>query len=352
MIEVSHLTKNYGPHKAIDNLTFSVKKGEVVGFLGPNGAGKTTTMKVLTGCMAPSHGSASIGGQDVFVNPLQVKRQVGYLPEVPPLYVSMKVKEYLAYAARLKGVEKKRLGTLVSNAIEKTNLQAVAHRLIQNLSKGFRQRVGIAQALVSDPQVLILDEPTVGLDPKQVAEIRDLIIQLKGEHTIILSTHILPEVEATCEKIIIIHEGKIVAQSNLSNLSSLMGGNVKVHLRVRHFSPELEKGIHQVMGVQSVRVLKDRELEVELKDGEEPLDLLSAFLVNQKAGLLEMRSYKMDLEQVFLKLTYGRNMNSGSSAGSGSGSGSGWGSGSKSNSEPPSSRPVSSSQRATSSDFS
>ena len=307
MIEVKNLTKHYGPHKAIDNLNFSVQKGEVVGFLGPNGAGKTTTMKVLTGCMAPSSGSASIGGQDVFVNPLQVKRQIGYLPEVPPLHGSMRVREYLAYVARLKGVDKARFKTLLSNAIEKTNLQLVAHRLIQNLSKGFRQRVGIAQALVSDPQVLILDEPTVGLDPKQVAEIRELIAQLKGDHTIILSTHILPEVEATCEKIIIIHEGQIVAQSNLSNLSSLMGNNVKVYLRVRQLSSELEKGIHQVAGVQSVKVLKEKELEVELKEGDEPLESLSAFLVHQKAGLLEMRSYKMDLEQVFLKLTYGRN---------------------------------------------
>ena len=306
MIEVKNLTKYYGPHKAIDNLNFSVQKGEVVGFLGPNGAGKTTTMKVLTGCMAPSSGYAYIGGLDVFVNPIEVKRQIGYLPEVPPLYGAMKVREYLTYVANLKGVEKKRLTRLVDNAIEKTNLQKVAHRLIQNLSKGFRQRVGIAQTLVSDPKVLILDEPTVGLDPKQVSEIRELISQLKGEHTIILSTHVLPEVEATCEKIIIIHEGQIVAQSNLANLSSLMDGSVKVHLRVRQFSSDLEKGLGQVAGVKSIKVLKNRELEVELKDGDEPLDRLSAFLVNQKAGLLEMHSYKMDLEQVFLKLTYGR----------------------------------------------
>ena len=166
--------------------------------------------------------------------------------------------------------------------------------------------MGIAQTLVSEPKVLILDEPTVGLDPKQVSEIRELIAQLKGEHTIILSTHVLPEVEATCEKIIIIHQGSIVAQSNLANLSSLMGGSVKVHLRVRQFSQGLEKGVSEIVGVKSIKVLRERELEVELQDGDEPLDKLSAFLVQQRAGLLEMRSYKMDLEQVFLKLTYGR----------------------------------------------
>ena len=210
MIEVNQLCKDYGQRRAIDHLSFSLKKGDVVGLLGPNGAGKSTTMKIITGFMAPTSGSASVAGFDVFENPIEVKKRIGYLPETPPVYGDMFVREYLEYAAQLKLVEKKDIKRLVDRALEKTNLGSVEKRLIQNLSKGFRQRVGLAQAIVSDPDVLILDEPTVGLDPKQVAEIRDLIKELRGQHTIILSTHILSEVQATCEKVIIIHQGKIV----------------------------------------------------------------------------------------------------------------------------------------------
>ncbi|HVK60847.1 MAG TPA: ABC transporter ATP-binding protein, partial [Bdellovibrionales bacterium] len=207
MIEVENLTKSYGPHRAIDGLSFKIKKGEVVGFLGPNGAGKTTTMKIITGFMAPTEGSVRVAGFDVFEDPIEVKKRIGYLPETPPVYGEMTVESYLRFVANLKGVEKSRVSELVERSMEKTDLTSVRRRLIQNLSKGYRQRVGISQALVSDPEVLILDEPTVGLDPRQVAEVRSLIKELAGHHTIILSTHILPEVQASCEKIIIIDRG-------------------------------------------------------------------------------------------------------------------------------------------------
>ncbi|MGE3760026.1 MAG: ABC transporter ATP-binding protein, partial [Pseudobdellovibrionaceae bacterium] len=211
MIEVTGLTKDYGPHRAIDHLNFKINKGEVVGFLGPNGAGKSTTMKIITGFMAPTSGYAKICGFDVFEDPIEVKKRIGYLPETPPVYTDMFVRDYLRFVAKLKLVEPSKVESYVENAIEKTNLQSVANRLIQNLSKGFKQRVGIAQALVSQPEVLVLDEPTVGLDPKQVAEVRDLIKELRGHHTIILSTHNLSEVQAICERVIIINRGKIAA---------------------------------------------------------------------------------------------------------------------------------------------
>ncbi|MBC7741300.1 MAG: ABC transporter ATP-binding protein, partial [Bdellovibrionaceae bacterium] len=203
MIEVHNLCKSYGDRQAIDHLNFKIEKGDVVGLLGPNGAGKSTTMKIITGFMAPTSGEARICGFDVFENPIEVKKRIGYLPETPPLYTEMTVQDYLHFVAELKLVDGAKIKGLVDRAIGKAQLSAVRSRLIRNLSKGFKQRVGIAQALVSDPEVLVLDEPTVGLDPKQVAEIRDLIKELRGEHTIILSTHILSEVQATCNKVII-----------------------------------------------------------------------------------------------------------------------------------------------------
>ncbi|NJM10349.1 MAG: ABC transporter ATP-binding protein [Bdellovibrionaceae bacterium] len=219
MIEVRNLCKNYGDRPAIRALNFSVKKGEVVGFLGPNGAGKSTTMKIITGYMAPSSGEVKVAGFDVFENPMEVKSRIGYLPETPPVYHDMYVEDYLTFVANLKGVDKSRVKSLVSGALEKTTLHDVRKRLIGNLSKGYKQRVGLAQALVSDPEILVLDEPTVGLDPKQVAEMRQLIRELRGQHTIILSTHILPEVQASCDKVIIINRGSIVAEDSLEGLS-------------------------------------------------------------------------------------------------------------------------------------
>lgn len=306
MIVVENLTKDYGSRRAINNLNFTVKKGEVVGFLGPNGAGKSTTMKIITGFMAPSTGIARVAGYDVFESPIEVKKRIGYLPETPPVYGDMYVKDYLKYVAELKLVPKAKVSQLVSHAIEKTNLGDVQGRLIQNLSKGFRQRVGIAQALVSDPEILILDEPTVGLDPKQVSEIRELIKNLRGQHTIILSTHILPEVQATCEKIIIIHQGEIVAQDTLQNLSTLEKGHARLHLRSRKEIQDLKKVLEGLEGVRHIHSgSSSREWDVDVDGGEEIMDAISHRIVNQGYGLLEFTPSRMDLEDVFLKLTYG-----------------------------------------------
>lgn len=306
MIEVKDLCKDYGHLRAIENVTFSIKKGDVVGFLGPNGAGKSTTMKIITGFMAPSSGTASVAGFDVFENPIEVKKRIGYLPETPPVYFDMYVKDYLRYVAKLKQVENSKINTLVDRAIEKTNLNSVANRLIHNLSKGFKQRVGIAQAIVSDPEVLILDEPTVGLDPKQVAEIRDLIKELKGQHTIILSTHILPEVQATCEKVVIINKGKIVAQDTIQNLSTLEKGQGKIFVRLRKEVQDLAAILKDVSGVLDVDSgANKKEWNIGFKGDEEIIEQLSSKIVSNGLGLIELSPSKVDLEDVFLKLTYG-----------------------------------------------
>lgn len=303
MIEVRDLTKNYGPHKAVDRISFSVKKGEVVGFLGPNGAGKTTTMKIITGFMPPSSGTASVAGFDVFENPLEVKRRIGYLPETPPVYGEMTVESYLSFVARLKGVEKTRVGAMVDRAIEKTELGSVRKRLIQNLSKGYRQRVGISQALVSDPEVLILDEPTVGLDPRQVAEVRSLIKELAGHHTIILSTHILPEVQATCQRIIIINKGKIVAEDSLESIGHRMKGSSRVHLKTAATEPRLKDELSAVAGVRAVNLRGATEFEIDTDGASEVTSALAAKAVASGAGLIELRQETFNLEDVFLKLT-------------------------------------------------
>ncbi|OYZ16369.1 MAG: MFS transporter [Bdellovibrio sp. 28-41-41] len=306
MIEVQNLTKEYGSLKAIDNVSFSIKKGDVVGFLGPNGAGKSTTMKIITGFMAPSSGSASVAGFDVFENPIEVKKRIGYLPETPPVYADQYVSEYLKYVAQLKKVPKDKVAKFVDRAIEKTNLGSVRNRLIHHLSKGFKQRVGIAQAIVSDPEVLILDEPTVGLDPKQVAEIRDLISELKGQHTIILSTHILPEVQATCEKVVIISKGKIVAQDTIDNLSKLEKGQGRLFVRLRKEVSDLGSVIAGIDEVLSVDVgTNKKEWRIEYKGDDETIDKVSSKIVSNGLGLIELTPSRVDLEDVFLKLTYG-----------------------------------------------
>lgn len=307
MIVVKDLTKNYGPRRAINKLNFTVNKGDVVGFLGPNGAGKSTTMKIITGFMAPSEGSASVAGFDVFESPLEVKKRIGYLPETPPVYSDMYVRDYLRYVASLKQVPKEKIEKFVDYAIEKTNLGDVQRRLIHGLSKGFKQRVGIAQALVSDPEVLILDEPTVGLDPKQVAEIRELIKSLKGQHTIILSTHILPEVEATCEKVIIIHRGEIVVEDSIHNLENMEKGQSRLRIRLRKDVEDMRslmRDVREVVGVHAGATHKEWNLDVQ--GGDEVFDQISSKLVNQGYGLVELSPSKTDLEDVFLKMTYDR----------------------------------------------
>ncbi|MFP5519093.1 MAG: ABC transporter ATP-binding protein [Bdellovibrionia bacterium] len=307
MIEVKDLTKDYGNRRAINHLNFKVEKGDVVGFLGPNGAGKSTTMKIITGFMAPTSGSALVAGYDVFSEPLEVKKRIGYLPETPPVYGEMYVEEYLQYVGKLKKLESSAIQKGVNDAIEKTNLGEVRGRLIQHLSKGFRQRVGIAQALVSDPEVLILDEPTVGLDPKQVAEIRELIQGLKGQHTIILSTHILPEVQATCEKIIIINKGEIVAQDSIHQLELMEQGKTKIKVRLLQGNAgvaALKSDISGVLAVEAGATDKDWFLEVKSEDT--VISEVSKWLVQKNLGIVEFSPTKQDLEDVFLKLTYGK----------------------------------------------
>ena len=303
MIKVSNLSKTYGDRVAIRDLNFSVAKGEVVGFLGPNGAGKSTTMKIITGYMAPSAGEVELAGFDVFADPVEVKRRIGYLPETPPVYTDMRVGEYLRFVAKLKGVPRPRVTPLVAAALEKTDLGAVSKRLIGNLSKGYRQRVGLAQALVSDPEILILDEPTVGLDPKQVAEMRQLIRTLKGQHTIILSTHILPEVQASCDKVIIINSGRIVAEDSLEGLSKRMsGGGAAVSVRVRRRADDL---LGQLSGLPGVRraVNAGNFLEVETDGDDATVERVASLAVSLDAGLLELRVQSLALEDIFLKLT-------------------------------------------------
>ncbi len=303
MIEVRNLSKNYGDRPAIVGLNFSVRKGEVVGFLGPNGAGKSTTMKILTGYMAPSSGSVQVAGFDVFENPIEVKRRIGYLPETPPVYQDMFVGDYLNFVANLKGVDRSRVKSLVDGALDKTSLGDVRGRVIGNLSKGYKQRVGLAQALVSDPEILILDEPTVGLDPKQVAEMRQLIRQLRGHHTIVLSTHILPEVQASCEKVIIINRGQIVAEDSLEGLSRRMsGGGASVSVRVRRNQEAIARGLQSVEGVRRVTNLSNL-IEVETDGGDAAVEGIAGYVVGQGAGLLELRVQSLALEDIFIKLT-------------------------------------------------
>ncbi len=303
MIEIRNLSKSYGDRPAIKALNFTVRKGEVVGFLGPNGAGKSTTMKIITGYMAPTSGEVKIAGFDVFEDPLEVKRRIGYLPETPPVYHDMSVQDYLIFVASLKGVERSRIKSLLQGALEKTSLQDVRGRLIGNLSKGFKQRVGLAQALVSDPEILVLDEPTVGLDPKQVAEMRQLIRQLRGHHTIILSTHILPEVQASCEKVIIINRGEIVAEDSLEGLSRRMsGGGHSVIIKVRRNQDEVVRGLSGVAGVRRAHNAGNY-IDIE-SDGEETtIERIAGFVVSQGAGLVELKVQSLALEDIFIKLT-------------------------------------------------
>jgi len=301
MIEVQNLSKSYGDRQAIQALNFSVKKGEVVGFLGPNGAGKSTTMKIITGYMAPTSGQVKVAGHDIFEEPVEVKKRIGYLPETPPVYQDMFVGDYLTFVANLKGVDKGKVKGMVDQSLEKTGLESVRNRLIGNLSKGYKQRVGLAQALVSDPEILILDEPTVGLDPKQVAEMRQLIRQLKGKHTIILSTHILPEVQASCEKVIIINRGAIVAEDSLDGLARRMsGGGQMITLKVRRNQDAVVRGLAGLKGVRKSTNVGNF-IELETDGAEETVEQAAALAV--QSGLLELKTQSLALEDIFIKLT-------------------------------------------------
>ena len=302
MIEVTDLTKTYGDRHAIDKLNFQIQKGEVVGFLGPNGAGKSTTMKIVTGYMAPSSGQVKVADHDVFEEPVEVKRRIGYLPEAPPVYTDMYVMDYLEFVARLRKVPSNKVASKVQSTLEKTNLGDVSRRLIGHLSKGYRQRVGLAQALVSDPEILILDEPTVGLDPRQVAEMRSLIHQLKGDHTVILSTHILPEVQANCERVIIIHNGHIIAKDTLSGLSEQMSGGRRVLLRVRRDESSLTEQLNKIDGVKSADQ-EGGQWKLDVGSEEQTIEEIASCVVQSGAGLVELKVESMNLEDIFIKLT-------------------------------------------------
>ncbi len=308
MISVQNLTKRYDRNVAVNEISFEVAKGQIVGFLGPNGAGKTTTMRILTCFMPPTSGRASVAGFDVLDQPLEVKRRIGYLPETPPLYPEMEVHEYLAFVARLKGIPHADVSRRVAEVSERCAVTDVSRKLISKLSKGYRQRVGLAQAILHNPDVLILDEPTAGLDPKQIHETRQLIRSLAGEHTIILSTHILPEVEQTCDHVIIISKGKIVAQDTVENLTSRLRGQEAVLVEVTGAGADDIRGaLSGVPGVARVVHRDSRNglhsFEVESAPGQNVRALLARRVVESGWSLHELRPVAMSLEEVFLELT-------------------------------------------------
>jgi ABC-2 type transport system ATP-binding protein len=309
VIEVQHLTKRYGPVKAVDDISFRVEKGEILGFLGPNGAGKTTTMRILTGYMPATEGKAIVAGFDVFTQAVDAKLRTGYLPETPPLYPDMTVREYLTFVAKIKigkSLSTAERNARVDTAMQKTFVKDMANRHCSKLSKGYRQRVGIAQALIHDPEVLILDEPTAGLDPKQIMETRDLIRALAGNHTIILSTHILPEVSQTCQRVVIINRGRVVAIDTPANLTKQVHGGLNLYVQVEAAGADVPAALSAVPGVTKV-VLSDQDgtqgFEVEAeKDRDIRRDVAKA-IVERGWGLLELRPMRLSLEETFLQLT-------------------------------------------------
>ena len=312
MITVKELTKRYARNTAVDHISFDIEKGQIVGFLGPNGAGKTTTMRMLTCFMPPTAGSATVAGFDVLEEPMEVKKRIGYLPETPPVYPEMRTGEYLEFVGRLKGLSKADLGKRVDYVCERCAVADVREKLISKLSKGYRQRIGLAQAIIHNPDVLILDEPTAGLDPKQINETRDLIKSLAGDHTIILSTHILPEVEQTCQQVIIINKGKVIATDSVQNLQNRARGVESVIVEVAGRNGDLDAAavqskLEKVTGVNKVNFKEKRQIRniFEVESAKDRLvrgDLARA-VVEAGWDLNELRSSAMSLEEIFLQLT-------------------------------------------------
>jgi ABC-2 type transport system ATP-binding protein len=308
VIEVSGLVRRYGPHVAVDHANFKIEKGEIVGFLGPNGAGKSTTMNILTGYLSANEGIVRIDGQDILEYSMEIKKKIGYLPENPPLYQDMTVREFLSFAAEIKGIPPKEKKERMNRIMETVGVTDVSKRLIKNLSKGYKQRVGLAQALIGDPQALILDEPTAGLDPKQILEMRDLIVELGKDHTVILSSHILPEVSAVCRRVLIINQGKIVADGSPETLARrILGGN-RILLRLE----AAEKAVQMTLGkVSYIRKLEFRgsqeagTVDVVAEAAEDADIRRELFRALAAAGIpiLMMRSLDMSLEDIFLNLT-------------------------------------------------
>ncbi len=304
MIEVDHVTKQYGSLVAVKDLTFRVEKGEVVGFLGPNGAGKTTTMRILTCYQPATLGTARVAGFDVFDEPMEVKRRIGYLPEHPPVYNDMYVRSYLDFVAQIKGVPSRNRRSRVDDAMERCGIAERAKQLIGQLSKGYRQRVGIAQAILHDPDVIILDEPTIGLDPNQIQEIRRVIRGLGREHTVILSTHILPEVEMTCDRVIIINRGQIVAVDTPANLTAGASGTRRYYVAVSGDLDVAAEAIGGVPGVVSViRSSDNLALQVDVSGETDMRPSIAARLVERNLGLVELRPITARLEDIFHELT-------------------------------------------------
>ena len=307
MIEVQHLTKRYGRFTAVDDVSFRVERGEILGFLGPNGAGKTTTMRILTGYMPATEGKALVAGFDVFDQPIDAKRRTGYLPETPPLYHDMTVQDYLTFVAKIKGVPSNERSSRIKAIMARTRIDDVASKLCARLSKGYKQRVGLAQALIHNPDVLILDEPTAGLDPKQIIETRELIKGLAGDHTIILSTHILPEVSQTCQRVVIINKGRVVAVDTPDNLTARLRGSETMYVQIDAGGSDVAASLERLAGVTRV-VEADRRnsvvgYEIESDQGRDIRRDLARAVVTNGWGLLELRPMRMSLEDIFLSLT-------------------------------------------------
>lgn len=312
MIEVKNLCKSYGDKRAVDNISFKAHDGEILGFLGPNGAGKSTTMNILTGYLSSSSGEAYINGHEILENPIEAKKEIGYLPEFPPLYMDMTVKEYLYFIYELKGVKLPR-NTHLKEICELVKIDHVYNRMIKNLSKGYKQRVGVAQALVGNPNVLILDEPTVGLDPKQIIEIRTLIRKLGKNHTVILSSHILSEVQAVCDRVVVINQGKIVADDTADNLSNALTADHKLIARIDGPREEVIKVISAIPGVVSVLADMQREkgvweYNIEAVEGTDIRRELNRRLAARNWYIMSLRSSELTLEDIFLRLTMGESV--------------------------------------------
>ena len=305
MITIENLTKIFGQHEAVKSISFSIDKGETLGLLGPNGAGKTTTMRMITGYLPPTEGRVMINEMDMFDHPNEVKKQIGYLPEQPPLYLDMTVMEYLKFTAQIRGVRVSDIKNNVNHVAELCGITDKLGRLTGNLSKGYRQRVGLAQALVHDPKILILDEPTSGLDPRQIIEIRDLIKELGRERTVILSSHILQEVTSVCEKVAIINDGKLVAFDTIANLSHDLGKGQRIIVHVANMDKVNFDELSASSYVKMVEKVSDEIFEIEVESGYDIRETISTLLANMGAGILEMKTESMTLEDIFLKAVTG-----------------------------------------------
>ena len=305
MIEVNNLVKRYGDHTAVDHLSFKIEKGKIYGFLGPNGAGKSTTMNMITGYIASTEGTVTIDGHDILDEPEQAKKCIGYLPEMPPLYFDMTVLEYMNFVADLKKIPKDKKKSMVAEVMEMVKITDMKNRLIKNLSKGYRQRVGLAQAILGYPEVIILDEPTVGLDPKQIIEIRDLIKSLKEKHTVILSSHILSEVSAVCDYVLIISHGKLVASDTPENLGKLAEGSNTLNLIVKGEKDKICTALGQIEGVKNVTAADAKEehawnVNVSTNEDRDVREEVFFKMADAKCPILEMQSRKVSLEEIFL----------------------------------------------------